>query len=91
MKFIVAVEENGYEFRHWDELTEEIGDSIATSWNRHTLYETLKNKDFHINKDEFTKAINMIDKGSNFVVLSSQAKTIDLNTFLNNLFNIEQN
>lgn len=90
MKFVVMIEEDGYQFRYWDEILEEIGDSIATSWNKHTLYEILKNQDFHINQKEFDKAINMIDEGKSFVILNSnKIDPIDLDTFLNNMFTVD--
>ena len=91
MKFVLHLEDDGYQMRFWDEINETIGESIATNWDRKKLYEELFNKGFKINKDEFEKAIKILDDVQKpFVVLKSQKKEIDLDTFLSDLFIIDE-
>lgn len=91
MKFILMVEEDGYQVRYWDQINEEIGDSIATNWNVKKLYSQLKEKNFHINKDVLKDAISRLDEGPEpFVILRSEPKSIvNLDTFINDQFTID--
>lgn len=89
MKFILLVEESGYQVKYWDEITDTIGKSFASSWSPKKLHEDLNNSGFNINLDELKSAIRMIDKDEPFVILSSKQKNVSLDTFINNLFTIE--
>lgn len=91
MKFILMVEEDGYQIRFWDEILEQIGENVASSWDKKQLHTTLKNKGMNIKKEELYKAIDMIEnQDKSFVVLKSYHKTnVDLDTFLNDEFRID--
>lgn len=85
------VEEDGYQVRYWDQINEEIGDSIATEWNVKKLFNQLKLKGFHISKDILEEAISRLDKGPEpFVALKSESKSIvNLDNFMNDQFLID--
>lgn len=91
MKFILLVEENGYELRYWDEIGEEIGDSIISSWDVNEFYKKLVNMNFHISKKTISKAVSMIESGkNNFVVLHSMNnKPNHLDTLYEDIFELE--
>lgn len=89
MKFILLVEESGYQVKYWDETTDTIGRSFASSWNVKRLHEKLNSKGFNINYDELQSAVSLIERGEPFIVLSSEPKNINLDTFINNLFKID--
>ena len=91
MKFILHIEDEGYHVRFWDEINETVGESIAHSWKKDRLYQTLITKGFKISKQELIEAFRIIDEQQKpFVVLTSQKKEIDLDTFLNDLFVIDK-
>ena len=91
MKFILMVEEDGYQIRYWDQINEEIGDSIATAWEVKDLFHELKVVGFHIKKDILQEAIERLDEGPEpYVVLRSELKSIvNLDTFINDQFKID--
>jgi hypothetical protein len=90
MKFIILIEENGYQVRYWDEINNDIGECIAESWDNKNLLQILKSKGFNIKKQELEEAIKAIEEEP-FVILSSQNKDPqDLDTFINSLFKIEK-
>lgn len=90
MKFVILVEECGYQIRYWDETNNVIGECIAEDWNHKKLYEDLQSKGFNIQKKELEEAIKIIDDEP-FVVLSSHCKNeMNLDTFINSLFTIEK-
>lgn len=92
MKFILMVEEDGYQVRYWDQINEEIGESIATAWKSDKLYQKLKDKGFHIHESDLKEAFKRVDKGLEpFVVLKSESKSIvNLDNFINDLFTIDE-
>lgn len=90
MKFIMLIEESGYQVRFWDEINNNIGECIAEAWGHKKLYETLKSKGFQIQKKELEEAITMIEEEP-FVILSSHQKDpMDLDTFINSSFIIDK-
>lgn len=91
MKFILLVEEDGYQVRYWDQINEEIGDCIAVDWKPHKLHSKLISKGFNINEKTLKEAVHKLDKGPEpFVVLRSELKSIvNLDTFINDLFVID--
>lgn len=90
MKFIMMVEESGYQVRYWDEMSNNIGECIAEAWDQKLLYEKLKSKGFNIHKKELDEAIKLIEEEP-FVVLSSKHKDpMDLDTFINSCFTIDK-
>ena len=89
MKFILLVEESGYQIKYWDELTDSIGKPIATSWSVKRLHEDLTSNGFNINLNELKSAIKMIENDEPFIVLSSKPKNVSLDTFINNIFTID--
>jgi hypothetical protein len=92
MKFILMIEDNGYEVRYWDQINDEIGESIASNWDKEKLYKTLNSRGFHIAKKELYKAISTFSESKEpFVVLASHPKSpIDLDTFMNDLFVVDE-
>ena len=92
MKFILMIEEDGYQVRYWDQINEEIGDSIAAEWVVEKLFEKLKNQNFHISLDVLKEAVNRLDNGPEpYVVLKSESKSIvNLDSFINDLFTIDE-
>jgi len=90
MKFILIVEENGYDLRYWDEIEEEVGDSILTSWDVDFFYKELKVMNFNITKDVLKKAIALIEEDVKpFVILSSKTQEGHLDTLHEDVFIIE--
>ena len=91
MKFIMMIEEDGYQVRYWDEITEEIGDSIAESWDPKTLYDNVQLVGMNILHEDFMKAYHIIESGDQpFVVLKSNKKEdMSLEIFLNSQFTVE--
>lgn len=91
MKFILMVEEDGYQVRYWDEITEEIGDSIAESWDSKILYNEVQQFGMNIHQEDFMHAYNIIESGEQpFVVLkSSKKEDMSLEIFLNSKFTID--
>ena len=90
MKFILLVEEGGYQVRYWDEINNVVGECIAEGWDHKKLYDRLQTRGFNIQKKELEEAIKIIDDEP-FVVLSSHHKgSLDLDTFINSLFTIDK-
>lgn len=90
MKLILTVEENGYELRYWDEITEEVGDSIITSWDIDLFHQQLINMNFNISKRVLTEAIRIIEEEKeDFVILTSKNKPNKLDTLHDDIFTIE--
>ena len=92
MKFILMVESDGYQVRYWDEMNEEIGESIATSWDFEELYKSLDSKGFEISRKTLEKAMKVVEESDEpFIVLKSKQKTdVSLDTFCNDLFVIDE-
>lgn len=92
MKFILMIEEDGYQIRYWDQINEEIGDSIASNWDIDKLFEKLKNQNFHISLNVLKEAVERLDRGPEpFVVLKSESLSIvNLDSFINDLFVIDK-
>ena len=92
MKFIIMVEEGGYQVRYWDQISDEIGESIATNWDKNVLHKTLSSKGFNISKKILYKAVKELDETNEpFIVLKSQFRgSVDLDTFMNDMFTIDE-
>lgn len=91
MKFILLVEDEGYQIRYWNEMTSEIGPTIAESWDKNELYKKLSIKQFHIDKRIFNEAIKEIElEDRPFVVLKSNETSGDsIDLFINDTFTID--
>jgi len=90
MKFVLLIEEDGYQVRYWDEITNSIGECIAEAWEYDKLYDRLKTRGFNIKHRDLKEAISMIEEKP-FVVLSSHIDdNIDLDTFINSMFTIDK-
>lgn len=90
MKFVLLIEEDGYELRYWDEINEEIRDSIVTAWEVKDLYKNLIDMDFNISKKTLTKAIQQIESGiKDYVIFASKKKQGHLDTLHEDHFEIE--
>jgi len=89
MKLILTIEENGYELRYWDEITEEVGDSIITSWDVELFHQQLVNMNFNISKKVLNDAVRIIeDDKQDFVLLTSKNKPNKLDTLHDDVFTI---
>ena len=90
MKFVMLVEEGGYQVRYWDEINNAVGECIAEAWDHRKLYDRLQSRGFNIQKKELEEAIKIVEDEP-FVVLSSKPRDpMDLDTFINSLFTIEK-
>jgi hypothetical protein len=87
MKFVFLLEENGYEFRYWDEDTSEIGETLTSNWNIGEFHETLKLMGFQIKKQELTKACELLKKKT-FVLFSSHSGS-DVDTLYYDWFEVD--
>jgi len=91
MKLILTIEENGYELRYWDEITEEVGDSIITSWDVELFHQQLVNMNFNINKRILIEAIRIIEEEKqDFVIFVSKNKPNRLDILHDDIFVIEE-
>lgn len=90
MKFILLVEDEGYQIRYWNEMTSEIGPTIAESWDKNELYKKLSIKQFHIDKRVFNEAIKEIElEDKPFVVLKSDESKDSIDLFIKDTFTID--
>lgn len=90
MKFILLVEDEGYQIRYWNEMTSEIGPTIAESWDKNELYKKLSIKQFHIDKRVFNEAIKEIElEEKPFVVLKSNENKDSIDLFIKDTFTID--
>jgi len=90
MKFVLLMEEDGFELRYWDEITEEIRNSIITTWSMDEFYKELVDREFNISKDILKRAMGLIESGErDFVVLASKNKKGHLDTLYEDEFYIE--
>ena len=80
MKFVVTIEEKGYELHYWDEINEEIMNSLTSSWDKHLFCETLERMGLNMSARTFDKIIRLLEFNQ-FVVLEYE----------NNKFKILQN
>jgi len=90
VKFIMLIEEGGYQVRYWDEINNNIGECIAEAWDHKKLYETLKCKGFNIQKKELEEAIVLIEDEPFVIFSSHQRDSTDLDTFINSFFTIDK-
>lgn len=90
MKFVLLLEEDGYELRYWDEINEEIRDSIITSWDADDFYKRLVDMEFHIKKKTVERAMKMIEsEEKDYVILASVKNPGHLDTLYEDSFEIE--
>ena len=90
MKFILLVEEDGYEFGYWDEINEEIRESIVSEWDVNELHRKLTLMDFKVTKKTLFKAVDLIEsEKQDFVILGSKIKPHHLDTLYEDLLEIE--
>lgn len=91
MKFVLLVEENGYELRYWDEINEEIRDSVITAWDANGFYKKLVDMEFNVTKKTLSRAFTLIETGQqDFVILKSKNKPHHLDTLYEDCFEIEE-
>jgi hypothetical protein len=91
MKFVLTIEEDGYELRYWDEVSEEVGDSIVCEWDRNIFYRMLNDMNFNISKKLLFKGIDLIeDNKKNFIIFSSKQQDHHLDTLHDDVFYIEE-
>ncbi len=89
MRLVFLVEDEGYQVRFWNELTQEIGEVLASSWEHNILLSKLKSSGFSIDRKTVEECIRKIEEEDKpFVVLSkSDEDSIDI--FSKNHFEIE--
>lgn len=73
MKFILRVEEEGYELRCWNDQEEEIGELLIQSWNMKDIHEYLLEADFEIKLKKLKEAESRFENES-FIILSETDK-----------------
>lgn len=69
MKFIISVEENGYEIRCWDEINEDLGEKLVSSWKMKDIYDKFKDMHFSISP-KLEKHVNKLLEEEGFIILS---------------------
>lgn len=72
MKFVLLIEENGYQLRYWDQINDEIGSVIFESWDILDIYETAQAKNIYLKKKNLQEAANKLDNGKIFAVIESK-------------------
>lgn len=73
MKFIIKLEEMGYELRCWNDQEEEIGEVLIQSWNMHDIYDYLIASDFEIKYKKLKDSESRFEDES-FIILSETDK-----------------
>ena len=71
MKFVLNIEENGYELRGWDEENEEVGELLVCSWSMKDIHQCLENLKFKIHMNDLKCAEELFEKKS-FVILDEK-------------------
>jgi len=69
MKFIISIEENGYEIRCWDEMNEDMGEQLISSWKMKDIYNKFKEMHFSIDPS-LKKHIDELLDDKGFIVLA---------------------
>lgn len=91
MKFILYLEDDGYQIRFWDEICENMGDIFVRDWNHNRLYKKLVNKGFQISKRELMKAFRILEREDKpFVVLKSEKGETEFDTLRNDNFVVDE-
>ncbi len=90
MRFIITYEDDGYELRYWNELTEEIGEVFAQAWTQKKFSDELKQKGVKITQRMLLSALKMISSENRpFVVLKSKESN-NIETLSNEVFVIDE-
>ena len=89
MKFVLMVEESGYEIRYWDEVQGEIRDTLASGWTIKELHENLEAIGFNITIKNLQKALDIVKSGEPFIVLNSKSESL-LHTFHDDWFEVAE-
>lgn len=90
MRFIVTFEDDGYELRYWNEMTEEVGDVLAKAWTQRKFSDELKQKGVKITQRELQRAFKIINAENRpFVVLMSKENK-NFETLSNEVFVVDE-
>lgn len=90
MRFIITFEDDGYELRYWNEITEEVGEVLIKSWTQKKFYEELKLKAIKITQKELRKSFNIINTEERpFVVLKSKEHS-NIENLQNEVFIVDE-
>ncbi len=90
MRFIITYEDDGYELRYWNEITEEVGEVFIKAWTQKKFSEGLKQKGVKIVQRELYKALKIISADDRpFVVLKSNENN-SIETLSNETFSIDE-
>lgn len=68
MKFVITVEENGYEIRCWDEINEDLGESLVSSWDIKNVYKKFEDMHFVLDYSLKNHIVKLLDE-EGFIVL----------------------
>lgn len=91
MKFVLLIEEDGYELRYWDEINEEIRDTIVSGWDINEFYKKCVDIDFNITKKTLNRAVQILEQGEeDFVIFAAHTKPNHLDTLHEDYFEIEE-
>jgi len=89
MRFIVTFEDDGYELRYWNEITEEVGEVFAKAWTQRKFSDELKQKGLRITQRELQRAFKIINSENRpFVVLKSKESN-NFETLPNEVFVVD--
>ncbi len=72
MKFVLSVEENGYELRFWDELNEEVGSLLMCDWDLKRIFKNLQYLNFDIKFSDAYKIEDLLQI-KHFVLLTDDS------------------
>jgi len=91
MRFIITYEDDGYELRYWNELTEEVGEVFAKAWTQKKFGDELKQKGVRIVQRELYRALKIISAEEKpFVVLKSKENSGGIETLSNETFVVDE-
>lgn len=91
MRFIITYEDDGYELRYWDEITEEVGEVFAKAWTQKKFYEELREKGVRITQRELLKSLKIISRENRpFVVLKSRDSNNNMEMLFKETFIIDE-
>lgn len=73
MRFVITLDENGYELRYLDEVENKLSSPIVACWNKKKFASMLYRDEIFIDKKELQKAFNLLEEKS-FVVFNCYEK-----------------
>lgn len=78
MKFILNIEENGYELRGWDEENEEVGELLVCSWSMKDIHQCLENLKFKIHMNDLKEVEEMFEEKAFIILDEKENKELEI-------------